>query len=86
MNKNSPDYTEGLDRKFSAKVEEQNRKAIKGNQKKLDANNDGKITVEDFEIIRKNPKSKKKYGGKITYRKTGGKVMSGSELVSSCYD
>jgi hypothetical protein len=80
MNKNSPDYTEGLDRKFSAKVEEQNKKAIKGNQKKLDANNDGKITAEDFEIIRKNPKSKKKYGGKITYRMTGGQV------VDSTYD
>lgn len=80
MDKKSPDFTQGLDKKFSAKVAEQNKKALKGNQKKLDANNDGKITGADFEILRKNPDAKKKYGGKITYRMTGGQV------VDSTYD
>jgi|ETNvirenome_2_60_1030617.scaffolds.fasta_scaffold43447_1 hypothetical protein len=80
INKKSPDYTEGLDKKFSAKVAKQNKEAIKGNQKKLDANNDGKITGADFEILRKNPDAKKKYGGKISYRMTGGQV------VDSTYD
>lgn len=80
MDKKSPDFTQGLDKKFSAKVAEQNKKALKGNQKKLDANNDGKITGADFEILRKNPDAKKKYGGKISYRMTGGQV------VDSTYD
>lgn len=35
MSKDSSDTTVGLDKKFSAKVEEQNKKAIKGNQKNL---------------------------------------------------
>ena len=80
MDKKSPDFTQGLDKKFSARVAEQNKKSLKGNQKKLDANNDGKITGADFEILRKNPDAKKKYGGKITYRMTGGQV------VDSTYD
>ena len=80
MSKDSPDTTVGLDKKFSEKVEKQNQKALIGNQKRLDANNDGEITGEDFEILRKNPDAKKKYGGKITYRMTGGQV------VDSTYD
>ena len=44
-----------------------------GNQTKLDANKDGKISGVDFEILRK-----KKYGGKITYRMTGGQVVDSS--------
>ena len=80
MSKDSPDTTVGLDKKFSEKVEKQNKKALIGNQKRLDANNDGEITGEDFEILRKNPDAKKKYGGKITYRMTGGQV------VDSTYD
>lgn len=60
-NKKSPDFTQGLDKKFSAKVAKQNKEAIEG-------------------------KKKKKYGGKISYRKGGGKVMSGNDLVASCYD
>ena len=44
-----------------------------GGQKKLDANKDGKISGVDFEILRK-----KKYGGKITYRMTGGQVVDSS--------
>ena len=78
--KDSPDTTVGLDKEFSKKVEKQNRKALTENQKKLDVNNDGKITGADFEILRKNPDAKKKYGGKITYRMTGGQV------VDSTYD
>jgi hypothetical protein len=78
--KDSPDTTVGLDKEFSKKVEKQNKKALTENQKKLDANNDGKITGADFEILRKNPDAKKKYGGKITYRMTGGQV------VDSTYD
>ena len=44
-----------------------------GNQDKLDANNDGKISGADFTILRK-----KKYGGKITYKMTGGQVVDSS--------
>ena len=44
-----------------------------GNQNKLDANKDGKISGADFEILRK-----KKYGGKINYRMTGGQVVDSS--------
>ena len=44
-----------------------------GGQKKLDANKDGKISGADFEILRK-----KKYGGKINYRMTGGQVVDSS--------
>jgi hypothetical protein len=35
----------------------------------LDKDKDGMITGKDFKIM-----SKKKYGGKITYRMSGGKV------------
>jgi hypothetical protein len=34
--------------------------ALKGNQKKIDANKDGKISREDFMILSKNSKKKKK--------------------------
>ena len=34
--------------------------ALKGNQKKIDANKDGKITREDFMFLSKNSKKKKK--------------------------
>jgi|TARA_R100000149_G_C5741196_1_gene55193 hypothetical protein len=47
-----------------------------GNQDKLDANNDGKISRTDFEILRKT--KGKKYGGKITYKMTGGQVVDSS--------
>ena len=33
--------------------------ALKGNQKKIDANKDGKITREDFMILSKNSKKNK---------------------------
>ncbi len=46
---------------------------IFGNTVKGDANNDGKISSIDFEILRK-----KKYGGKINYRMTGGQVVDSS--------
>jgi hypothetical protein len=36
--------------------------ALKGNQKKIDANKDGKISREDFMILSKNAKKKKKNG------------------------
>ena len=86
-----------------------------GNQNKLDANNDGKISGADFKILREKPskiskdmgedrtkpleedigetiargnriakqeaseeKIKKKYGGKITFRMTGGQVVDSS--------
>ena len=35
---------------------------LKGNQKKIDANKDGKISREDFMILSKNTKKKKKNG------------------------
>ena len=80
MSKDSSDTTVGLDAEFSKGVAKQNKDALTKNQKKLDANNDGEITKEDFEILNKNPDAKKKYGGKITYRMTGGQV------VDSTYD
>ena len=40
-----------------------------GGQPKLDMNKDGMITGQDFKLM-----AKKKYGGKITYRMSGGKV------------
>ena len=43
-----------------------------GKQKKLDINKDGKITGSDFEMFKSN---RKKYGGKITYKMTGGQVV-----------
>lgn len=46
-----------------------------GGQKKLDANKDGKISGADFEILGAN---RKKYGGKITYKMTGGQVVDSS--------
>ena len=39
-----------------------------GGQPKLDMNKDGMITGQDFKMM------PKKYGGKITYRMSGGKV------------
>ena len=54
--------------------------SLKGNQEKIDANKDGKITELDFEILRKDNVKPAKYGGKITYRMTGGQV------VDSTYD
>ena len=39
-----------------------------GGQAKLDMNKDGMITGQDFKMM------PKKYGGKITYRMSGGKV------------
>tara|TARA_R100001126_G_C4826326_1_gene149445 strand:+ start:70 stop:237 length:168 start_codon:yes stop_codon:yes gene_type:complete len=54
--------------------------SLKGKQEKLDANKDGKITGLDFEILRKDNVKPAKYGGKITYRMTGGQV------VDSTYD
>ena len=39
-----------------------------GEQTKLDMNKDGKITGQDFKMM------SKKYGGKITYRMSGGQV------------
>ena len=41
-----------------------------GGQTKLDMNKDGMITGQDFKMM------PKKYGGKITYRMSGGKVAS----------
>ena len=35
---------------------------LKGNQKKIDANKDGKISREDFMILSKNTKKKNKNG------------------------
>ena len=46
-----------------------------GGQKKLDANKDGKISGVDFKILGAN---RKKYGGKITYKMTGGQVVESS--------
>jgi hypothetical protein len=46
-----------------------------GGQKKLDANKDGKISGADFKILGAN---RKKYGGKITYKMTGGQVVESS--------
>ena len=46
-----------------------------GKQKKLDINKDGKITGSDFEMLKGN---RKKYGGKISYRMTGGQVVDSS--------
>ena len=40
-------------------------------QAKLDLNNNDRIDGEDFKLL-----AKKKYGGKITYRMGGGKVVS----------
>ena len=40
--------------------------ALKGNQKKIDANKDGKISIEDFMILSKNTKKKKKNGKAYT--------------------
>jgi len=40
-----------------------------GGQPKLDMNKDGMITGQDFKMM------PKKYGGKITYRMSGGKVI-----------
>ena len=40
--------------------------ALKGNQKKIDANKDGKISREDFMILAKNTKKKKKNGKAYT--------------------
>ena len=48
------------------------RGGLVGGQNKLDVNKDGKITGTDFEMLKMN---KKKYGGKITYRMTGGQVV-----------
>ena len=36
--------------------------ALKGNQKKIDANKDGRISREDFMILARNSKKKKKNG------------------------
>ena len=46
-----------------------------GGQKKLDVNKDGAITGADFEMMGAN---RKKYGGKINYRMSGGKVVDSS--------
>ena len=46
-----------------------------GGQKKLDANKDGMITGADFEMMGAN---RKKNGGKINYRMSGGKVVDSS--------
>jgi len=35
-------------------------KVLKGNQKKLDANKDGKISKVDFKILKNKPKIRKK--------------------------
>jgi len=40
--------------------------ALKGNQKKIDANKDGRISREDFMILSKNTKKKKKNGKAYT--------------------
>ena len=40
--------------------------ALKGNQKKIDANKDGKISRDDFMILSKNTKKKKKNGKAYT--------------------
>jgi len=48
-----------------------------GGQKKLDANKDGKISGDDFEMMGAN---RKKYGGKISYK------MAGGQVVDSSYD
>ena len=40
--------------------------ALKGNQKKIDVNKDGKICREDFMILSKNTKKKKKNGKAYT--------------------
>ena len=40
--------------------------ALKGNQKKIDANKDGKISREVFMILSKNTKKKKKNGKAYT--------------------
>ena len=40
--------------------------ALKVNQKKIDANKDGKISREDFMILSKNTKKKKKNGKAYT--------------------
>jgi hypothetical protein len=58
MSKDSPDTTVGLDKKFSEKVEKQNQKALKGNQKKLDMNRNGRIDAEDFKLLKKKKKRK----------------------------
>jgi len=42
---------------------------LKGGQPSIDIDKDGMITGQDFKLM-----AKKKYGGKITYRMSGGKV------------
>mgnify|MGYP003122738669 FL=1 len=71
--KNKPTKTE-LESEFLNKRKTGGK--LVGNQNKLDANNDGKISGTDFEILRKT--KGKKYGGKITYKMTGGQVVDSS--------
>ena len=68
---------EGDKRKIKLAPKPEKPKVIKkmggglvGGQTKLDMNKDGMITGQDFKMM------PKKYGGKITYRMSGGKVAS----------
>ena len=61
--------------KIAKKASDQklNRKregGLVGGQPKLDLNNNKRIDGGDFKLL-----AKKKYGGKITYRMSGGKVI-----------
>ena len=51
------------------KVNKKMSGGLVGGQAKLDMNKDGMITGQDFKMM------PKKYGGKITYRMSGGKVI-----------
>ena len=47
--------------------------ALKGKQHKLDKNKDGKISGEDFKMMKKGGRVAKKKGGRIA-KKVGGRV------------
>tara|TARA_R100000988_G_C3977006_1_gene154754 strand:+ start:198 stop:770 length:573 start_codon:yes stop_codon:yes gene_type:complete len=75
MTSKQKEYVRDLDKKITDTERTLSGKQFKkdgglvGGQNKLDVNKDGKITGTDFEML------KKKHGGKITYRMTGGQVV-----------
>jgi len=75
MTSKQKEYVRDLDKKITDTERSLSGKQFKkhgglvGGQNKLDVNKDGKITGTDFEML------KKKHGGKITYRMTGGQVV-----------
>jgi len=49
--------------------------------------NPDKSSIDEAKgILSSRTEESKAGGGKVVYRKTGGKVMSGNDLVASCYD